>query len=187
MSQISLNRFFYYNEIDSTQKEIWRRIEAETIEKGTVVIAEKQTRGIGTHGRVWHTDEENNIAFSFYIDLPINIKKLEGLTYEIAEIILEVFESLYKVKLDIKKPNDIVFNGKKLGGILTETKLVGETLKNLVIGIGVNTNQIEFVEDIKEIASSIKKEFGISVDNRFVIKEFLKRFEDRFEKRIGEN
>ena len=103
MNQINLNRFFYYTEIDSTQKEIWRRIEKETIEKGTVVVAEKQTSGIGTHGRVWHTDEENNIAFSFYIDLPINIKKLEGLTYEIAEIILEVFESLYKVKLDIKK------------------------------------------------------------------------------------
>ena len=115
----------------------------------------------GTHGRIWHTDEENNIAFSFYIKTNCKAKEIEGSTIEIAKTILEVFEEIYKIKLQIKDPNDIVFNGKKIGGILTETKLQGEYVKCIVIGIGINTNQEKFAEEIQTIASSIKKEFNI--------------------------
>ena len=57
---------YFYRKIDSTQLEIWRRIEANKIDNKTVVIADIQTNGKGTHGRKWHTDEVNNIAFSFF-------------------------------------------------------------------------------------------------------------------------
>ena len=65
MREYSLNDFkvFHYKTIDSTQKEIWRRFENGTILDRTMIIADIQTSAIGTHGRVWHTDEENNIAF----------------------------------------------------------------------------------------------------------------------------
>ena len=91
--------------------------------------------GSGTHGRKWFTDEKNNIAFSFLVEANCEIEKLEGLTVEIAETMVEVFEKLYGISLGIKFPNDIVYQGKKLGGILTETKLQGEVVKYLVIGI----------------------------------------------------
>ena len=61
-------KVIHYKTIDSTQKEIWRRVKNGTIENKTIVIADIQTSGIGTHGRTWHTDEENNIAFSVYFD-----------------------------------------------------------------------------------------------------------------------
>jgi len=89
----------------------------------------------GTHGRKWYTDEANNIAFSFLVEANCEIEKLEGLTLEIAEIMLEVIKRLYGISLGIKSPNDIVYQGKKLGGILTETKLKGEVVKYIVIGI----------------------------------------------------
>ena len=89
----------------------------------------------GTHGRKWYTDEENNIAFSFLIESNCEIGKLEGLTLEIAETMIAVFQRLYGISLSIKSPNDIVYQGKKLGGILTETKLKGEVVKYVVIGI----------------------------------------------------
>lgn len=89
----------------------------------------------GTHGRKWYTDEENNIAFSFLIEANCEIEKLEGITLEIAEIMLQIFQKLYHISLSIKSPNDLVYQGKKLGGILTETKLQGERVKYLVIGI----------------------------------------------------
>lgn len=89
----------------------------------------------GTHGRKWHTDEKNNIAFSFLIKANCDIKKLEGITLEIAEIMVEVFKKLYDISLEIKFPNDIVYQGKKLGGILTETKLNGKIVKDMVVGI----------------------------------------------------
>ena len=63
----------FYNKIDSTQNEIWRLIENKNTPDGTLVFANIQDKGIGTHGRVWHTDEANNIAFSFFIFIFLNI------------------------------------------------------------------------------------------------------------------
>lgn len=175
--------FNYYEEIDSTQDEIWRLIESNSIKNGQLVAANIQTKGKGTHGRVWHTDESNNIAFSFYIEMNNNVDSLEGLTYEIAETIVEVFKEKYKLELQIKKPNDIVCNGKKLGGILTESKVTQERVKYLVIGIGINTNKTNFTDDIKNIATSIKKEFNIEINTAEFISEFCNRFEKIIQKR----
>lgn len=156
-------RKIHYEKIDSTQKEVWRRLE-----KAIIISADIQTDGIGTHGRTWYTTQKGNIAFSIGLELNKSINKLNNLTIEIAEIILEVFENLYQTKLQIKHPNDIMINNQKVGGILTETKLQGEIVKYLVIGIGINTNN-------EEISTSIKKEFGIEIDNSKVIEEICQR------------
>lgn len=179
-------KIFNYEKIDSTQKEIWRRIENNNIENGTVITAQIQKDAIGTHGRIWYTEKENNIAFSIALFPNCDIKKLDNLTYEIAEIFTYVFEKLYNIKLEIKIPNDLVIRKRKVGGILTETKLQGSIVKTLVIGIGINTNQIQFSKEIEDIATSIKNEFDIEVNNQDVINEFLNVLEEKIEKRIGE-
>ncbi len=168
---------FYYKTIDSTQKEIWRRVDDDKIESGTLIFADIQTGGIGTHGRIWHTDEKNNIAFSFYLRLNCDIIALSGLTKKIAEIILQIFKDKYGINLQIKEPNDIYYNGKKLGGILSETKMITSKVKHLVIGIGINTNKNYFPEDIAENATSIIKEFGITINTKEFIAEFCNKFE----------
>lgn len=175
---------YFYRKIDSTQLEIWRRIEANKIDNKTVVIADIQTNGKGTHGRKWHTDEVNNIAFSFFRQINCEIDKLDGLTTEMAQIILDIFKELYQVNLQIKLPNDIFYNGKKVGGILSETKVSGNIVKYIVVGIGINTCQTEFDTEIKDIATSIKNEFGIDVDRMKIIEEFCNRFEKRISERI---
>lgn len=175
----------YYKEIDSTQKEIWRLSEKSQTENGTLVMADIQTNGIGTHGRIWHTDEKNNIAFSFLVKPQCNIKNLDGITLEIAETIVEIFKTKYQIDIDIKKPNDLIINNKKVGGILTETKLVAQQVKFLAIGIGINTKKEKFTEDIKNIATSIKKEFNINISTQEFISEFCNKFEEKLIKRIG--
>lgn len=80
----------FYSEIDSTQNEIWRLIENKNTPDGTLVFADIQNKGIGTHGRVWHTDEANNIAFSFFIKTNCNIQRLDGLTIKVANIIVDI-------------------------------------------------------------------------------------------------
>ena len=120
-TQVLGRNFEYYEKIDSTQKVIWSRVAENRIENGTVICAGVQESGVGTHGRVWHTDEKNNIAFSFYLNLNVEIEKLDGVTLEIAEIIRSIFEKEYNILLEIKKPNDIVYNQKNFGGILRET------------------------------------------------------------------
>lgn len=174
---------FKFKEIDSTQKEIWRRIEDDNIRNGILIIAENQTFGIGTHGRTWYTNNEN-ITFSFSLFPDCKIEKLENFTYEIAEILVEIFKDLYDVCLEIKLPNDLMINNRKVGGILTETKLQGEYVKAIVIGIGINTNCTEFLKELENIATSIKREFNIKVDNLQIITEFCNRFEEYFEKKI---
>ena len=149
---------FYYETIDSTQKEAWRKIENNNIENGSLIITNIQTSGIGTHGRVWHTEKNNNIAFSTVLFPNCDISKLDNLTYDIAEILVEIFKKMYQIDIDIKLPNDLIINNKKVGGILTETKLQGNRVKDLVIGIGINTNQNEISEEIKDISTSIKNE-----------------------------
>lgn len=164
----------HYEKIDSTQKEVWRRLE-----DGIIISADIQTDGIGTHGRKWYTSQKGNVAFSIGLALNVPVNKLDNLTLEIAETILKVFDNLYQIKLGIKIPNDIMIDGQKVGGILTETKLQGEMVKYLVIGVGINTNQ-------EEISTSIKKEFNMPIDNSKVIEEFCKLFEANMAKRIGE-
>ena len=174
----------YYKEIDSTQSEIWRLIQRKTAPNGTLVFADIQTKGKGTHGRIWHTDEKGDIAFSFLIQMDCNVKKLEGITIEIAKIINDILEKQYQIKLEIKEPNDIVYKNKKIGGILTETKVVSENVKYLVIGIGINTKKQHFSKDIENIATSIKKEFNIDINTEEFISEFCNRFEKQLYERI---
>lgn len=173
----------YYPTIDSTQKEIWRRRQNHNIKNGTIILSELQTAGMGTHGRKWHTDVENNIAFSFLVETNCNTDKIQGITVDVATTIIEVFKKLYNIELQIKDPNDIVYQNKKIGGILTETKVQKEKVKCIVIGIGINTNQENFAKEIEMIATSIKKEFGIRVENELVIYQFCKLFEEKLIKR----
>ena len=179
MDKILGENIIRYKKIDSTQKEIWRRIEKNSIEDKTVIITDMQTDGIGTHGRKWYTSEHGNIAFSFVIFPNALIRKLENLTVQIAEIIVNIFKEMYGIELDIKYPNDLVIKGKKIGGILTETKLKGEIVNVLVIGIGINTNGQFFEDEIKDLATSIKNEFNIEIDNKKVITEFCNQFEKK--------
>lgn len=179
-------KFEYYELIDSTQDAIWRKIKNNQIENGETIFSEIQTNSYGTHGRNWYTDEKGDIAFSFAIKTDCKIENLDGITHEIARIFKTIFRK-NKIEITIKLPNDLYLNNKKMGGILCQTKIEGEKVKYLVIGIGININKKIFPEDIKNIATSISKEISNSNINRFeIISEFFNIFEEklniRFEK-----
>ena len=179
-------KFDYYKTIDSTQDEIWRRIESGNLINGETVFSEIQTNSYGTHGRIWHTDETGNIAFSFVIQTNSKIENLDGMTLEIAQIFVKIFKE-YGINIKIKLPNDLYLYGKKMGGILCQTKLIGEKVRYIVIGIGININKMNFSEDIKEIATSVKKEFPeMEVNNLEIVSKFCNIFEEILNKRIGE-
>jgi len=165
----------YYKEIDSTQTEAWRN---NNLSNGTIIIADHQTAGKGTHVRKWTKNCSKDIAFSVKIDLNCDISKLSNITVDIAKIIVNEFKDLYNIKLDIKTPNDIILSHKKIGGILTETKVVGNTAKEMVIGIGINLCKQEFSEDLKDIATSIENEENIKIDRLKIITEFCNRVEN---------
>ncbi len=176
----------YYKQISSTQTKLLELIQNNQIPNGTLIIADIQTLAVGTHGRTWYTDEENNIAFSFYIKTNCDIEKLEGLTLQIAQILVCIFQKKYQITLTIKKPNDLMLHNKKVGGILTQTKTAGKIAKYIVVGIGINTTKQHFTKEIENIATSIQKECNIQVEAIDIISEFCNQLEKQLLQKLEE-
>ena len=166
----------YYRTIDSTQKKARELIE-NNVANGTVIITDNQTKGIGTHGREWYTSNKDNVLMTLIHYPNCDINKLETITTDIAKSIVDVIEAMYEIKLNIKKPNDIILNNKKIGGILVETISYASTVKTLLIGIGLNVNQTKFTNEIAEIATSLKKENNMEFQREELITNILKRIE----------
>lgn len=164
----------FFKSVDSTQKYI--KSLKQPLD-GTIVISDSQVAAIGTHDRKWYTGNGKNIAMSFVLIPNCNIKNIENITICIAECLVETLKNLYKINLDIKEPNDIYYNNKKVGGILTETSCTSEIVTKIYIGIGVNVNQSKFPGSLSEIATSLKKEFSQEFDRESIIVEFLNEFE----------
>lgn len=171
------SKIIYYNELDSTQKEI-RRLAEEKVENGTLVLANYQTNGVGTHDRFWISQKGMNATFSLLLYPKCRVNDLDMLTYDIANCIIETIKEISGYTLEIKRPNDIICNGKKMGGILTQIVTAGEKIKYLVIGVGINVNQVEFPRELADIATSLRKEFGQYFSREEIIAKFCDKFEE---------
>lgn len=180
----------YFEKTNSTQL-VAKEMAEEKVENGTLVITNDQGNGIGTHDRKWYSEAGKNIMFTLIIYPKCDIKHLNTITVDIAKCIIDTIEKLYDFKLEIKYPNDIMYKGKKLGGILTQIVTNGEEIRYLLIGIGVNVNQEQFVGEIKETATSLKIELGKigestrvrecakgDLDREKIVAEFCNLFEE---------
>jgi len=167
----------YFEEIESTH--IYGRKIAENEENdGKVLLAELQTGGIGTKGRSWYTGYGKNIAMTIILHPKCKIDDLDNLTVEIAEKIRKSIYELYGYELEIKEPNDLMFNGKKICGILTEIHTQGEKIKYLLISFGFNVNEDGFSEETKDIATSLKKETGREFSREEIISKIDEKIEE---------
>lgn len=178
-TQIIGKNIEYYNEIPSTH-EYAKTIASNKKENGKIILANMQTKGIGTNGRVWYTGIDKNIAMTIILNKDLTYKILEDLTINIAKYMREAIEKLYGYKLEIKKPNDLMINGKKVAGILTTVNTIGEDMNFLLISLGFNVNEESFSKDIKSIATSLKKEFG----KDYLLEDIICGFIEILEKNI---
>lgn len=165
----------YYDSIESTQEEAKKRL--KEIKNGTIIITENQTKGIGTKGRTWYTSKGANITMTIVIYPNCSIEKLEGLTIKIAQIMQETIRDLFEISLQIKEPNDLLLNGKKIAGILTESATYQNKVTHLLIGIGFNVNETNFACEIENIATSLKREYEKDYSREEIIGEFIKRLD----------
>ncbi|MCI8310406.1 MAG: biotin--[acetyl-CoA-carboxylase] ligase [Clostridia bacterium] len=173
------NRLDYYETIDSTHL-LAKKLSINEIENGMIIFADNQTSGIGTHERKWFTGDGQNLSFDMIFNTQFDIKKIENLTLTLAECIVKTLKELYNIEAYIKKPNDVILNGKKIAGILTETVAVGNIIKKLFIGIGININQTYFPGSLENLATSLKNEFGKEFDRLEVFSKFLELFEKEY-------
>ena len=105
------------------------------------------------------------------------ITDLKNLTIEIANCMQKTIYDLFEIRLDIKEPNDLILNGKKISGILTEINTIGEKINYLLISIGFNVNEEDFLDELKDIATSLKKEFDKEFSREDIILSFIRNLE----------
>ncbi|MBI2653321.1 biotin--[acetyl-CoA-carboxylase] ligase [Candidatus Woesearchaeota archaeon] len=117
-----------------------------------VVISDKQTKGRGRFKRKWHSGK-GGLWMSILLK-PDDIQNLQYLTFIAAISVAESIKEIAKLNTNIKWPNDVHYKGKKLCGILTEGVFGKENF--VVVGIGLNVNQKDFSDDIKDIATSLR-------------------------------
>ena len=106
-----------------------------------------------------------------------DIKDLDGITIDIAKCMIQAIYEECGHNMEIKFPNDIMCNGKKMGGILTQIVTSGKKIRYLLIGIGINVNGKEFPIEIQDIATSLEKEFGKEFSREDIVSNFCSKFE----------
>jgi len=167
----------YYNRLDSTNTEAWELVE-ENKNHGTIVITENQTNGKGQKNKTWGMVPGKSLVFSLILtkNYPIDHSGIICLSVSLALI-----ESLNKRGLDaqLKWPNDLLIDGKKIGGILCETKIEKNDIKNMVIGVGVNVNE-SIAEHDESIQKNLTTMFEVSKhphQRELIVAEFINSFE----------
>ncbi|NOR72625.1 MAG: biotin--[acetyl-CoA-carboxylase] ligase, partial [Mariprofundaceae bacterium] len=125
-----------FDEIDSTNREAMRQAEAGA-DEGLIIIANRQTSGRGRLGRSWHTAENDSLALSILLRPDIPPEKVSQLSLLTAVALYRAL-SEFVPGIGIKWPNDIMHNGAKIAGILTEMRGEPGQVHAVVIGIGVN-------------------------------------------------
>ncbi|WP_374193895.1 biotin--[acetyl-CoA-carboxylase] ligase [Alkalihalobacillus sp. BA299] len=146
----------YYESLPSTQ-EIAHRLAQEGVEEGHVVLADEQTSGKGRLGRVWHSPIGTSISMSIILRPKVSPQKAPQLTLLAAVAVVRGIEKTTGLQCSIKWPNDILLNGKKIVGILTEMQSEPDYVHSVIIGIGINVNhkQEQFSSELREIATSL--------------------------------
>jgi len=148
----------HYEELPSTNS-LLKKLGSEEFAHGTVLIADDQTEGRGQYKRAWDTEKYKNLTFTMAFK-PSSGARLPLLTLGCALGILRVLESEGIENCRIKWPNDLLVDGKKICGLLTESVFLGSTIERVIVGIGLNVNQKEFVDDLAIEPTSVAMETG---------------------------
>ena len=121
---------------------------------GTVVVAEEQTAGMGRHGHRWHSEFGGGLYMSIILRLS-EAKPI--LTMALGLAVQRAINDFTGLSTDLRWPNDLLLNERKLAGILVQSAEGGA----LIAGIGVNVNQVGFPDELRGIATSLRIETGV--------------------------
>lgn len=149
-------RLFVLPSIDSTNSEAERRL-ADATEAPFVVLAGAQTRGRGRLGRAWHSPPEGNLYMSFAFRPYRGAGRMQTITLRLGLAICRFLRGKHGIPVKVKWPNDLVIEGKKAAGMLTEARVDADRMRDLVFGIGINVlgNTSGWPRDVASIATAL--------------------------------
>jgi len=163
-------RVIYYSSLPSTN-DVARQEAHQGAEEGTVIVADEQTAGKGRLKRTW-LSPRGSIALS--IILYPSVAYLPSLIMLASLAVVHSIEAVIGLKAQIKWPNDVLINGRKVCGILIESDVQGNIVNYTIIGIGINVNlRLADFPEIQPIATSLSDELGRDVSRLSVISHLL--------------
>jgi BirA family biotin operon repressor/biotin-[acetyl-CoA-carboxylase] ligase len=165
---------YYFDSVGSTNDAAYEIAEKGAAE-GTVVVAEKQTKGKGRIGREWISPESGGIYMSIVLRPDMETDEIPSITLVAALAIIRAIKKVCGIDAGMKWPNDILIGDKKVSGILTEIKAQPDRVDFLVLGVGVNVNTSP--GDIPPEATSLKEASGNAVDRSELVRKILEDFE----------
>lgn len=168
---------YVYSEVSSTNT-VARFLSESGVENGSVVISESQTSARGRSGKSW-ASPLGGVWLSIILNPDVDHSKLPLITLATGVAVAKTLERIGIENAEIKWPNDIMINDKKVCGILTEAVAKFNTIENVIIGVGIDANlEIEdFPEELQEGTTTLEKELGRKGNENLLIKMFLEEFE----------
>ena len=174
----------YFKEIDSTNQYAKKIAERENI----LIIAESQSEGKGRLGRSWESKSNQGIYMTLKLHPELMPSEAINITQIMALAVIRAMKNIYDINFEIKWPNDIVYKGKKVAGILTEMITEIDRIELLVIGMGINVFQESFDGELEEKALSLVQILKNKDISRLqiieqILKEFIKLYPEFLEYR----
>ena len=169
---------YVFNEVSSTNT-VAKFLSMHNIDDGAVIISEKQTKARGRSGKAWESPI-GGVWLSIVLNPHVDHTKLPLITLATGVAVAKTLEKIGVENPEIKWPNDIMINGKKVCGILTEAVTKFNTIESVIIGVGIDANLDinEFPEELQEGTTTLEKELGRKGNENLLIKTFLEEFEE---------
>lgn len=167
--------FIYCDEIDSTNSVLLNN--KDFSQNGTVLLAEFQLKGRGRKDRVWISNSGQNLTFSILLKHDLKDYNVNVINFGASLSVAQAIENLYQLNVELKWPNDVLVNKKKIAGILIESTSKANKISKLAIGIGINVNQPNFPGKFEIQPTSIRREFKELVSREKLLSEVLNNFE----------
>jgi BirA family biotin operon repressor/biotin-[acetyl-CoA-carboxylase] ligase len=154
-----------FQETASTS-DILEKLARDGVPEGFVVFAEHQTRGRGRLGRSWTSPKGKGLWLSILLRPPLRPQAVTRLTVAAAVGLCRAIRSELPIRVEIKWPNDLMIQGRKIAGVLTELSGELDSVRHVILGVGVNVNLLEedFPPGVRETATSLRLALGRKVD-----------------------
>ena len=187
MNKFFLNKKLHFDTLNSTNETLGQLSKKIELQNGFYITADYQKSGKCQNHDKWDSNPKENLLISIFLNLDLNIENSFMLNQLASLAVLDTLSKFLEQKIEIKWPNDVYVDSKKISGILINNIVKGGIINSSVIGIGINVNQTNFNK--KYIATSMKllskKDFKLNEIEKILMKNIKKQSMILLEKKIS--
>ena len=169
--------FYCHDRVESTN-DLARELANRGTPEGTLVLAEEQIAGRGRQGRQWRAPHGSSLLMSLVFYPKLEPPQVQRLTMACSLATAEAITQTTGLPAGLKWPNDLLVNGRKVAGILTETSITGQSVAFVVVGMGINVNfERALLQDVAPQASTLASEAGRDISRETLLRAVLYKIE----------